>query len=82
MIKPRTATGQCACGFDVKVPRVGGLASEAKNLCDTVVANFSFIEQRPLPRAFHIKARSHCPITALCVFWEGGTGLAVSTLGI
>jgi Helix-turn-helix domain len=59
-----TATAQCACGFGVKVPRGRGLASEAKNLCDTVVANFSVLEPRPLPRAFHTKARSHCTITA------------------
>jgi hypothetical protein len=39
-------------------------ARQGKNLCDTVVANFSFIDQRPLPRAFHTKARSHCTITA------------------
>jgi hypothetical protein len=69
VINPRAATGQCACGFDVKVPRVGGLASEAKKLTDEG-RNFSFIEQRPLPRAFYIKARSHCPITALCDFFE------------
>jgi hypothetical protein len=50
-------------------------ARVGKNLCDTVVANFSFVEPRPLPRAFHTKARSHCTITAppgwlgLC-FWH------------
>jgi hypothetical protein len=27
-----------------------------------VVANFSFVDQRLLPRAFHTKARSHCTI--------------------
>jgi hypothetical protein len=42
-IHPRAATGQCACGFGVKVLRGRGLASEAKNLCDTVVANFLFV---------------------------------------
>jgi hypothetical protein len=39
-------------------------ARQGKNLCDTVVANFSFIDQRLLPRAFHTKARSHFTITA------------------
>jgi hypothetical protein len=29
-----------------------------------VVANFSFIDPRLLPRAFHTKARAHCTITA------------------
>jgi hypothetical protein len=48
----------------VKVPRGRGLASEAKNLCDAVVANFSFVDHRLLPRAFHTKARSHFTIAA------------------
>jgi hypothetical protein len=39
-----------------------------KKLCDTVVANFSFDDQRLLPRAFHTKARSHFPITVLIGF--------------
>ena len=36
-----------------------------KNLRDTVVANSFAFDQVPLPRAFHPKARSHGPITAL-----------------
>jgi hypothetical protein len=47
----------------VKVPRVGGLASEVKKLTDEG-RNFPFVDQRLLPRAFHTKARSHCTITA------------------
>jgi hypothetical protein len=43
-INPRAATGQWACGFDVKVPRVGGLASEAKKLTDEG-RNFSFVDR-------------------------------------
>jgi hypothetical protein len=43
-------------------------ARVGKNLCDTVVANFSFVDQRWLPRAFHTKARSHFPITTLREF--------------
>jgi hypothetical protein len=31
-----------------------------KNLCDTVVANFSFVDRRLLPRAFHTKALYEC----------------------
>jgi hypothetical protein len=67
VIKPRVAAGQWACGFGMKVPRGGGLASEAKKLTDEG-RNFSFVDQRLLPRAFHTKARSHCPITALSDF--------------
>jgi hypothetical protein len=51
----------------VKVPRGWGLASEAKKLTDEG-RNFSFIDQRWLPRAFHAKARSHFPITTLTGF--------------
>jgi hypothetical protein len=51
------------CGFVVKVPRGRGLASEAKKLTGED-RNFSFGDQRPLPRAFHTKARSHFTITA------------------
>jgi hypothetical protein len=39
-------------------------ARPGENLCDTVVANFLFFDQRLLPRAFHTKARSHFTITA------------------
>jgi hypothetical protein len=38
-------------------------ARPGENLCDTVVANFLFVDQRLPPRAFHTKARSHCTIT-------------------
>jgi hypothetical protein len=81
-INLRAATGQWACGFVVKVPRVGGLASEAKKL--TVEdRNFSFIDRRPLPRAFHTKARSHFPITTLCeFFWDGLAGCAAYLLRV
>jgi hypothetical protein len=51
------------CGFVVKVPRGRGLASEAKKLTGED-RNFSFGDQRLLPRAFHTKARSHFTITA------------------
>jgi hypothetical protein len=47
-----TATAQCACGFGVKVPRVGGLASEAKKLTGEG-RNFSICERRLLPRVSH-----------------------------
>jgi hypothetical protein len=68
VINLRAATGQWACGFGVKVPRGWGLASEAKKLTDEG-RNFSFIDRRLLPRAFHTKARSHFPITALIDFF-------------
>jgi hypothetical protein len=49
----------------VKVPRGGGLASEAKKLTGEG-RNFSFVDRRPLPRTFQTKGRSHCQIAALC----------------
>jgi hypothetical protein len=45
-------------------------ARPGENLCDTVVANFLFDDQRLVPRAFHTKARSHFPITTLFGFFE------------
>jgi hypothetical protein len=47
-------------------------ARPGENLCDTVVANFLFLEQRSLPRAFHTKARSHFPITTLSGYFLEG----------
>ena len=38
---------------------------DGKNVCDTVVAHFLLFPPGELPRAFHTKARSHFPITAL-----------------
>ena len=61
---PRAATGQCACGFGVKA-RAG-----RKNWCDFRRAIF-LGKALFVPRAFHPKARSHYPITALCSFMVG-----------
>ena len=55
---------------------------DTKNACDTVVAHFLLFPPDELPRAFHTKARSHFPITALAlVFWSLlGTDYRVSKI--
>ena len=62
LVKIRAATGPCACGFGVEVPR------GRKNSCDAVVAEFFADALTDRYRnAFHPKARSHGPITALAI---------------